>query len=140
MLETAATAVLSVAAIYLVILGAACLLAPERASRFLLGFASSRSKHYAEMLIRIVIGCALLILSERIHESRILAAIGWILVVTSIVLLLLPWRHHQKFAGRAVPLAIKHIRLIGLASLALGAAVLGAVLSGWFAQELSAPG
>ncbi len=129
MLETAATAVLAVAAAYLVLLGGTCFLAPLRASRFLLAFASSRGKHYAEMLVRIVVGGALLILSGSMQESGILAAIGWILVVTSVVLLLLPWQHHQNFARRVVPRALQHIKVIGMASLVLGAAVLGGVLS-----------
>ncbi|MBI3129799.1 MAG: hypothetical protein HYZ13_00430 [Acidobacteria bacterium] len=55
---------------------------------------------------------------------------GWVLVITTGVLLLIPWRWHRRFAERAVPSATRYLSLVGLSSLALGGLLLTAVLRG----------
>jgi uncharacterized protein YjeT (DUF2065 family) len=45
---------------------------------------------------------------------------GWLIVVTTVALLLLPWRWHHKLAKRAIPLVIRHVRLFALGAFALG--------------------
>lgn len=52
------------------------------------------------------------------------AVFGGILIVTTIGLLLLPWRWHRRFAQRVVPPMTQHVALVGLMSLALGGAIL----------------
>ena len=51
-----------------------------------------------------------------------------IILGTTAVLLLVPWRWHRRFASKAVPRALPYLRLIALASLVSGAAVLAAVV------------
>jgi len=53
-----------------------------------------------------------------------------VLVVTSAALLLVPWQWHRRFAGRAVPQALRFLPLIGICSLLLGGLVLVAALRG----------
>jgi len=55
---------------------------------------------------------------------------GWVLLVTSACLLLVPWRWHHRFAQFAVTRVTRYIGLVGVASLVLGGFVLVAVARG----------
>lgn len=127
MIEAAALAVVGMAGVYLVALGATCLAAPARAGRFLSSFARSPSWHRAELAVRFLVGGALVIAASRLPGPGLFAAAGWALIATTAVLLALPWRWHRRFAGETVPRALRALPLLGLASLALGAGVLAAV-------------
>ena len=118
------------AALYLVALGATSLVVPARASRFLLGFAASRSIHFAELLLRLVVGAALVFFAPHMSFSGAFIFFGWVLLVTTACLLLVPWRWHRRFTQHAVPHATRYIRLIGVASLAFGGLMLAAVSRG----------
>jgi hypothetical protein len=122
-----ALVVVLLVALFLVGLGAASLLVPDRASRFLLGFASSASAHFAEMLLRLVAGAALVQYAPNMRFASAFSLFGWVLLVTTACLLLVSWRWHRRFAQRAVPLFTRYIALIGLVSLTFGGLVLFAV-------------
>ena len=130
MIEHFALAVVVLAALYLLALGAASLVVPARASRFLLGFAASQPVHFAELLLRLVVGAALLLSAPRMSLPDAFNFFGWVLLVTTACLLLVPWRWHRRFARYAVPHAIRYITLVGVASLALGGLILAAVSRG----------
>ncbi|MFM7294429.1 MAG: hypothetical protein ACKO1K_06410 [Burkholderiales bacterium] len=49
-------------------------------------------------------------------------------MLTTVGLLLVPWRLHNQFARRAVPRAMHFLPLIGAASLSGGIMLLGAVV------------
>lgn len=130
LLEAVAFAIVVLASLYLLVLGIASLFAPRSASRFLLGFATSRTLHLTEMLLRILVGTALVLSSPRMYSPSAFELFGWVLIVTSAVLLLLPWHWHHGFAKRAVPLFTRYIALIGVVSLVLGFVMLGAMVNG----------
>ncbi len=130
MIEFLALAVVMIVGVYFVVLGVAALFAPEMAKRFLLGFANSPRKHYGEMLARLIIGGAFLILAPRLPFSALFSVFAWLLIVTTACLLLVPWQWHQRFAQRTVPQAIRHITLIGLCALLLGGSILVAIVHG----------
>ena len=127
MIEALALGLVVLTAAYFIALAGVSLLIPASASRFLLGFAGSPFKHYTELFVRFLVGAALVL-----HAPRTVApsVFGWLLLVTTACLLLVPWRWHQRFARYAVPQAARHISLIGLASLALGGVMLVAVVLG----------
>ena len=127
MIEVFALAVVVLAALYLVALGAASLVVPARASRFLLGFAASRSTHFAELLLRLVVGTALVLSAPRMSLSGAFTFFGWVLLVTTACLLLVPWQWHRRFTQHAIPHATRYITLVGVASLAFGGLMLAAV-------------
>jgi uncharacterized protein YjeT (DUF2065 family) len=52
---------------------------------------------------------------------------GWVIVITTVGLLLIPWQWHQKFATRVMPPVYRHIRWFALGAAALGAFVLYSV-------------
>jgi hypothetical protein len=55
---------------------------------------------------------------------------GWVLLLTTACLLLVPWRWHRRLAQHAVPLFTRYITLVGVVSLALGGLILAAVSRG----------
>ncbi len=130
MLSALSLAVLAAAGLFLLGLGAAALARPARASRFLLAFAGTQTLHALELALRLLVGAACLVAAPRLPAPQLFTAAGWVLVATTAVLALLPWRWHRGFAQRAVPLALKALPALGAAALAGGAALLAAVLAG----------
>ena len=130
MIEILTHVVVVLAGLYFIALAAASLLLPAQANRFLLGFADSAFKHYAEMFLRIVVGVALILHAPRMLHPGVFALFGWLLLVTSACLLLVPWRWHHRFAQYVLPRATRHITLIGVVSLLLGGLILAAVVRG----------
>jgi hypothetical protein len=118
------------AGLFFVALGGASLVAPARVSRFLLGFAGSPSKHFAELCLRVLAGGALVAAAPRMMFPAAFRLFGWVLVATTAGLLLVPWRWHHRFASRSVPAALRFLPLIGLSSVALGGLLLLAVFYG----------
>lgn len=130
MLDLLATAVVYATGVYFVGLAAVALAAPALTTRFLQSHASTATAHYLELLIRVGVGAAFLVHGPSMRFGNVFAAFGWILVLTTAVLLALPWRWHQRFAQRSVPQAVRYLRLIAIASLLLGTLVIAAAASG----------
>ena len=133
MAELASLAVVCILGAYFVILGLTSIFAPHRVICFFGHFAQSRFKHYIEMLARILVGLGLVSYSTHMFHSSVFRIFGWVLVVTSAGLLLVPWRAHQQFANRVVPWMAKYIAIVGLISLALGVFVFMGVTRGHIA-------
>jgi uncharacterized protein YjeT (DUF2065 family) len=127
MTELAALAIVFATSLFFLGLGALALLLPAHAKRFLLAFATSPGKHYAELAIRILIGAAFVLAAPQLRASSAFHVFGLVLLCTSLVLLCLPWRWHQRFASRSVPQALQFLPLIGAAALATGGLILWAL-------------
>jgi len=56
-------------------------------------------------------------------QPKVFWLLGWALVASSVVLMCLPWRWHDRLGRRLRPMLIRYLRLY-----AVGAFVLGAVL------------
>ena len=130
MTDLLAGAVVVGAGLYLVALGICCFIQPRLAAKFLLGHASSGFLHYLELAIRLLVGASLVQRAPAIFYPAFFSVSGWILIGTTIVLLMVPWRWHREFAQQAVPLALRHIKLLGIASIAIGIMVTAIVLTG----------
>ena len=120
MLLVAAQTILAAVAIFFLMLGLAALIRPSIARRFLLGFATSALKHYTELAMRFLVGASMLLVAPHSAYSSALAAFGWLLIVTTAFMTLVPWRAHHRFAAASVPKALRFLPMIGVSSLVLG--------------------
>lgn len=123
-------AVVVAAALYLLGLALAAYVRPSCADRFLLAFASTARAHYAEQAARLAVGGALVAFSPEMAWTEAFRLFGWVLVVTALGLLAVPWRWHRRFAQRVLPPVLQRPRLYGLGAAVLGAALLWGVLAG----------
>jgi hypothetical protein len=103
------------------------IVAPERIKRFFLGFATSSEKHYLEISIRLLIGAAFVISAPHARASLVFTIFGWVLLVTSVALLFLPWGWHHRFAQRSVPTAMRFLPVVAILSLVGGGFLLWAL-------------
>lgn len=129
LMEAVALSVVAASGLYFLALGSLALLAPARARRFLLGFASSLVAHLLELALRMMVGAAFVLSAHRLWFSGGFSIFGWVLVISTACLLLVPWRWHQRFAEHAVPRALRYLKPIGLVSLLIGAFILAAALN-----------
>jgi uncharacterized membrane protein len=129
-LHMLASAVIIAVAFYLIGLSVVSLLVPGRAIAFLNGFAQSAYVHYLELVLRLAGGAGLVVAAPRMLFSTFFALAGWVVIVTTVGLAFVPWQWHRRFAAWSVPHAVRRIRFIGLASLAMGASLLVAFLLG----------
>lgn len=118
------------AGLYLVGLGAAALVSPQRARSFLSGFAQSAFVHYLELSVRLVVGAALVFYAPQMKSASLFAAFGWIVVLTTLGLFVVPWKWHRRFAAWSVPQATRNMSIFALGSLAAGIFVLVSLLLG----------
>lgn len=112
---------------YLLALGIGALVRPELAKRFLGGHATTPYLHFTELALRVLAGTALVLSAPRMALSPAFLGFGWVLIGTSLVLALVPWRLHQRFAAWSVPQATQHMPLIGIGSVVGGLGVIAAL-------------
>jgi len=110
--------------IFLIGLAIIIVIKPRRAERFLSSYASSARAHYTEQVGRLVVGAALVILAPSMWYANLISIFGWMLVVTTIGLLLIPWQWHHKFGEVVIPLTLKYMKFYALGALLLGIFVL----------------
>lgn len=130
MLSILALIVVVLAGFYLVALAAVALFAPARAAGFLLGFVGSATLHYLELLLRLVVGSAFLLHAPYLPFPNVFTVVGWVLILTTAGLALVPWQWHRRFAQKTVPHAVRNLKLIAVSSLAAGGFVLAAASYG----------
>ena len=71
--------------------------------------------------MRLLVGWALVNRASSMWYPDFFTMFGWLVVVSTIGLLLTPWQRHRQFAMLVMPAVVRRMRLF-----ALGAAVLGA--------------
>ena len=125
-----AKSIVVLAACFFLLFGMLAFVLPARIHGFLLGFAGSALKHYAELLVRLLVGASLLLLAPDSAHASVLSVFGWLLIITTALMALIPWRVHHRFTQSAVPKALQFLPLMGLVSLAIGACLLWAMVTG----------
>lgn len=115
-----AVIVVGLVAVYLLALSAVLVVAPDRGKQFLSAFAQTRKAHVLEQGLRIVVGVAFMEASTEMRFSSIFYGFGWILCITSALLIILPWQWHQRFANLVVPRALEMSWLLALCAALAG--------------------
>lgn len=109
-------------------LGIASLVRPQRVKAFLGALASTPRVHFTELAIRALVGCAFVLTAPRMPFAPAFTVFGWVLVGTTLLLALIPWHLHRRFANWSVPQATRVMPLFGMGALAGGIVLLGALL------------
>lgn len=118
-------------AIWLVIAGLVMLLAPRLALRAVAGFGSTLLVHFGELGFRLAAGVALVVADPSSSSPGIVAPIGWFLIVSSVVLMLLPRSWHSAYAiwwARRLPPVF--LRLVAPIAIAGGLVLMNVLVSG----------
>lgn len=118
-------------AAWLVVAGLVMLLAPRLALRALAGFGSTVLVHFGELGFRLAAGVALVVADPSSSASGIVAPIGWFLIVSSVVLMLLPRSWHAAYAtwwARRLPPVF--LRLVAPIAIAGGLVLMSVLVSG----------
>jgi hypothetical protein len=103
---------------------------PAMAERFLTAFASSARTHYGEQVVRVLIGAALVVRSPIMWQPKLFGLVGWAILVSSSVLLCIPWQWHHRLGARLLPLLLRHLRLYAAGSFAFGALLIYGIFAG----------
>jgi len=109
---------------FLIGLAVMILVRPQRAEQFLRSYASSAQAHYTEQAARLLVGAALVLFAPSMWFTIIFKFFGWIMVVTTIGLLLIPWKWHHKFGEWVIPPTIRFMKIYSLGAFMLGLFIL----------------
>ncbi len=112
--------VIYIFALFLISLSVIMTAHPKWGRKFLESFASSAKAHFTEMSIRLVFGLSLIFHESYDHYGYYLQIIGWVVVITTIGLLIFPWKWHHKFASKVIPPVIRFMKLYALMLLIFG--------------------
>ncbi len=110
--------------LFLIGLAALIIAMPSRAEGFLRGFASSALTHYTEQGLRLVVGAAIVNFAGSMRYPDLFKLFGWLIIVSTAGLLLIPWQLHNKFGTMVMPQLFRRMRLFALGAFALGAFIL----------------
>jgi hypothetical protein len=54
------------------------------------------------------------------RHPELFRVFGWLVTVTAVALLLLPWRWHHELGKRVIPLLVRYMKLFALGAFVLG--------------------
>lgn len=128
MIDKLALLIILFAGFFLITIALLSFTKPKVAAKFLEGFAGSLKIHVTEMVLRLIAGWSFIIYAPHMRFSDAFELFGWVLVVTSVALLVIPWRWHAKFAEMAVRPLTQRVWVFGVLSLPLGCVILYSVL------------
>lgn len=115
--------VVTTSGLFLIGLGGVMLVKPAITERFITSFASSRKAHFTEMFFRLLFGASLVLLSVSMWQPKLFWILAWAIIVSSVLLLVLPWQLHQRFGSRVLPVLVRYMRLYAVGVLAFGALI-----------------
>ena len=101
----------------------------ETVIAFLSLFASSAKAHYIEQIYRLVVGLGLFIYADHMLFSEVFKIFGGLLIATSVLLIMLPWKWHYKLGKWAGPIVIKNIVIYAVSASILGLVMLYCVIA-----------
>jgi hypothetical protein len=116
--------VISFFCIFLIGLAIMIVIKPRRAEQFLSSFASSARAHYTEQIARLIVGAAMVVLAPSMWYSNLFNLFGWILIVTTIGLLLTPWQWYHKFGEWVIPPMLRYMKFYAFGAFLLGVLVI----------------
>lgn len=118
--------------IYLISLPIITLLKKEMAVRYFSSFASSARAHYLEQVLRLIVGWSMLSFSPSMLFAQFFEMFAWILIVSTVVLIVVPWTWHNKLGKRVIPLTIRNLKFYAGSAALLGVFILYCIFQPMF--------
>jgi hypothetical protein len=106
--------------VFLIGLAVLIVVTPRLAERFIRSFASSAQAHYTEQTLRLIAGGAMVIFAPSMWHTDLFRVFGWLIVLSTVVLLLVPWRWHHELGKQVLPLVIRYMKVFALGAFGLG--------------------
>ena len=109
---------------WLVAIGLLMAIAPRRCLTALAAAGGSALVHFGELVPRTIVGIALVLAASGSRFPAAIAVIGWILIVSAVVLMALPRRWHASYSrwwAERIPATA--VRLMGPLSIVAGCAL-----------------
>jgi len=116
-------------ALFLMYLTVLVFVRPAIAEGFFTAFASSRRAHFIEQSIRLLFGVALFVRSSLMWQPQVFWLLGWVIVITAVGLMILPWRVHHRYGQWAIPLVVRFLWFYGLGLFAFAVLLLYGVFA-----------
>ncbi|GAA0857744.1 hypothetical protein [Aliiglaciecola litoralis] len=107
-------------AVALIGLAVNAILFPNKTILFLSKFASTARLHIVEMIVRLVVGIAFVIAAPEMLFHSLFYLFGLVLIITSVLLLMMPWRWHHQFAVVVLAPLLRRVWVFAVLSLPLG--------------------
>lgn len=122
-----ASLVVFASSILLIAFAATTFARPALAERFLMSFASTARAHYVEQTLRLVMGGAIVVLSPTMWQATAFSILGWLIVLSSVVLILVPWKWHHRLGVHVLPKLVRYKKMFAVAVFAFGVLLLFAL-------------
>lgn len=111
--------------LFFIAVGILMLLNPVKANQILRKAGSTNLINYGEILIRMIPAVALIIYADHARHALPFLVLGWFMIGTSVVLLLVPKEWHHRYSTKSADiLKPVYFRLLSPVSMAIGVAVL----------------
>ena len=88
----------------------------------------SKSPLYRTVVQTLIVGLGVFIYADHMLFSGVFKIFGGALIATSLLLMMLPWKWHNKLGKWAIPILNKHIIVYAVSVSLLGLAILYCVL------------
>lgn len=115
--------------LYLISLLVITILNKTIAVSYFSSFASSARAHYLEQILRLIVGMAMLLFSKSMLYAQFFELFAWIIILSTIVLILIPWTWHNELGKRVIPLTIRNLKFYAVSASIFGVFILYCVIN-----------
>lgn len=91
-------------------------------------FASSARAHYLEQIVRLIVGMSMLSFSKSMLYAQFFEIFAWIIILSTIVLILIPWTWHHRLGKWAIPFTIRNLKFYVVSASIFGVFILYCVI------------
>lgn len=127
-MHSAALVIVGLFGLFIILVGFVMLLFPTLAWKILKKAGSTPLINYGELTLRMIPAAGLILYASESRFPMVFQGLGWFMIGTSVVLMLLPRRWHYAYAQKcAAMLSPQRIRMIAPLSFAFGGFILYAI-------------
>lgn len=96
--------------------------------KYFSSFASSARAHYIEQILRLIVGLSMLLFSRSMLYAHFFEIFAWIIILSTIILILIPWPWHNKLGKWAIPFTIRNLKFYAVSASIFGVFILYCVI------------